>query len=72
MFSVVPYYLFGLILVYLLAFQWRVFPMSGSSQYGVVTSFSLNFAVDVVYHSILRRCRSFSPQWASGPSACAP
>jgi peptide/nickel transport system permease protein len=53
MFSVVPYYLFGLILVYLLAFQWRIFPMSGSSQYGVVTSFSLSFAVDVVYHSIL-------------------
>jgi peptide/nickel transport system permease protein len=53
MFSVVPYYLFGLILVYLLAFQLRIFPMSGSSQYGVVTSFSLGFAVDVVYHSIL-------------------
>jgi peptide/nickel transport system permease protein len=53
MFSVVPYYLFGLILVYLLAFQFRVFPMSGNSQYGVGASFSLGFAVDVVYHSIL-------------------
>jgi peptide/nickel transport system permease protein len=53
MFSVVPYYLFGLILVYLLAFQFRVFPMSGNSQYGVVPSFSLGFAADVVYHSIL-------------------
>jgi peptide/nickel transport system permease protein len=53
MFSVVPYYLFGLILVYLLAFQFRVFPMSGNSQYGVVASFSLGFAADVVYHSIL-------------------
>jgi peptide/nickel transport system permease protein len=53
MFSVVPYYLFGLILVYLLAFQFRVFPMSGNSQYGVVASFSPGFAEDVVYHSIL-------------------
>lgn len=53
MFSVVPYYLFGLILVYLLAFQLRIFPMSGSSNYGVVTSFSFAFAADVVYHSIL-------------------
>ncbi|TME31689.1 MAG: ABC transporter permease [Chloroflexi bacterium] len=53
MFSVVPYYLFGLILVYLLAFQFRVFPMSGNSQYGVVASFSPGFAADVVYHSIL-------------------
>jgi peptide/nickel transport system permease protein len=53
MFSVVPYYLFGLILVYLLAFQLRLFPMSGSSNYGAVASFSLGFAADVVYHSIL-------------------
>ena len=53
MFSVVPYYLFGLILVYLLAFQFRVFPMSGNSQYGASASFSLGFAADVVYHSIL-------------------
>jgi peptide/nickel transport system permease protein len=53
MFSVVPYYLFGLILVYLLAFQFRVFPMSGNSQYGVIASFSFGFVADVVYHSIL-------------------
>jgi peptide/nickel transport system permease protein len=53
MFSVIPYYLFGLILVYLLAFQFRIFPMSGSSQLGVGTSFSLRFVGDVLYHSIL-------------------
>jgi peptide/nickel transport system permease protein len=53
MFSVIPYYLFGLILVYLLAFQLRAFPMSGNSQYGVVASFSAGYAWDVVYHSIL-------------------
>src|SRR5207253_9241496 len=53
MFSVVPYYLFGLILVYLLAFQWRIFPMSGSAQLGVATTFSVAFVADVVYHSIL-------------------
>jgi len=53
MFSVVPYYLFGLILVYILAFQIRIFPMSGNSQYGVVASLSPAFVLDVVYHSIL-------------------
>ena len=54
MFSVVPYYLFGLILVYLFAFQLRIFPMSGSYQLGQsVTSFSLGFVADAVYHSIL-------------------
>lgn len=52
-FSVVPYYLLGLILAYILAFRLRIFPMSGSSQYGVVGSFSLGFALDVLYHSIL-------------------
>src|SRR5258708_11434668 len=46
MVSVVPYYLFGLILVYLLAFQLRIFPMSGSSQLGVVTTFSVRFLAD--------------------------
>jgi peptide/nickel transport system permease protein len=53
MFSVVPYYLFGLILVYVLAFRFRIFPMSGSAEYGVVASFSLRFFADVAYHSIL-------------------
>jgi len=53
MFSVIPYYLFGLILVYLLAFQLRIFPMSGSSQLGVGSSFSFGFVADVLYHSIL-------------------
>jgi peptide/nickel transport system permease protein len=53
MFSVVPYYLFGLILVYLFAFQLRIFPMSGSYQLGQSGSISLNFLLDAVYHSIL-------------------
>jgi len=53
MFSVIPYYLFGLILVYILAFQVRIFPMSGNSQYGAVVSISPAFLWDVVYHSIL-------------------
>ena len=52
-FSVVPYYLLGLILVYVFAFRLRLFPMSGASQYGAVGSLSLGFALDVVYHSIL-------------------
>jgi peptide/nickel transport system permease protein len=53
MFSVIPYYLLGLILVYLLAFQLRLFPMSGSTQLGVSASLSPGFVADVVHHSIL-------------------
>jgi len=53
MFSVIPDYLIRLILVYILAFQVRIFPMSGNSQYGAVVSISPAFLWDVVYHSIL-------------------
>src|SRR5256712_1962651 len=53
MFSVVPDYLFGLILVYLLAFQLRIFPMSGSYQLGQSGSISLSFMAGAVSHSIL-------------------
>jgi peptide/nickel transport system permease protein len=53
MFSVIPYYLFGLILVYVFAFQFRIFPMSGNSQYGVTPSFTPQYFVDAAYHSIL-------------------
>lgn len=51
--SAVPYYLLGMILVYILAFELRLFPMSGGSQYGVVPTLTLAFALDVVRHSIL-------------------
>jgi peptide/nickel transport system permease protein len=53
MFSVIPYYLFGLILVYLFAFQFRIFPMGGNSAYGVTASLSPQYLADAAYHSIL-------------------
>jgi peptide/nickel transport system permease protein len=52
-FSVVPYYLLGLVLAYILAFRLRIFPMSGSAAYGIVPSLSVRFVLDVLYHSIL-------------------
>jgi peptide/nickel transport system permease protein len=52
-FSVIPYYLLGLILVYVLAFRLRWFPMSGSSTYGTTANLSLSYIGDVIYHSIL-------------------
>lgn len=51
--SAVPYYLLGMILVYILAFQLRLFPMSGGAEYGTVPTLTLAFAVDVARHSIL-------------------
>jgi peptide/nickel transport system permease protein len=52
-FSVVPYYLFGLILVYIFAFRLRIFPMSGNAEYGVIPNLSWKYVSDVAYHSIL-------------------
>jgi peptide/nickel transport system permease protein len=51
--SAIPYYLLGLILVYFLAFSWRVFPLSGGYDIGTVPAWTLGFAVDAVQHSIL-------------------
>lgn len=51
--SAIPYYLLGLILVYLLAFQFKIFPLGGGSQYGTMPSLTWNYITDVLYHSIL-------------------
>ena len=51
--SAIPYYLLGFILIYLLAFQLKIFPLGGGSQYGTLPSFTWSYMVDVLYHSIL-------------------
>ncbi|MCL4499964.1 MAG: ABC transporter permease [Chloroflexi bacterium] len=52
-FSAVPYYILGLILIYVFAFRFRIFPISGGSSYGVLPSLSASFILDVIRHSIL-------------------
>ncbi|HXF63797.1 MAG TPA: ABC transporter permease, partial [Caldilineaceae bacterium] len=51
--SAVPFYLLGLILVYLLAFTLKIFPLSGGYSLGVVPNLSWPFIKDVIWHSIL-------------------
>lgn len=51
--SAVPYYLLGLVLVYLLAFRFHVFPLSGGYQTGAEPAWNLAFAWDIVKHSLL-------------------
>ena len=71
-FSVVPYYLFGLILVYILAFQ--LAHLSDERQLGIRchpdTVLEVSSATWPTTRSC-RRSRSCWPPWASGPSACA-
>lgn len=49
----IPFFLLGLILIYLLATQVAIFPMFGGYTPGVLPSMSLGFAWDVLTHAML-------------------
>jgi len=51
--SAIPYYLLGLILIYFLAFQNPVFPLSGGYTVGSDPNWTWAFVKDAVRHSIL-------------------
>ena len=51
--SAIPYYLLGLVLVYLLGIIVPMFPISGGFAIGAVPSLSWAFFQDAIYHSIL-------------------
>jgi len=51
--SSIPFYTLALILVYLLAFTWKIFPLSGGYTLGSMPSWSLSFLKDALYHSML-------------------
>lgn len=52
-FSAVPFYLMGIVLLYLFAFQIPIFPLFGGFSTQKIPNLSLDFALDVLYHSIL-------------------
>lgn len=51
--SAIPFYLLGLILVYFLAFNWKIFPLSGGYTLGTIPRMNWAFYQDVIWHSIL-------------------
>lgn len=51
--SSIPFYTLALILVYLLAFTWKIFPLSGGYTLGSMPSWSFAFFKDALYHSML-------------------
>jgi len=51
--SAVPYYLLGLVLLFLFAFTIRWFPLSGGYSIGVIPEFSFEFIWDILHHSLL-------------------
>lgn len=52
-FSAVPYFLLGLVLIYVFAFRLRIFPLGGGSQFGQLPSLSVSYVIDLLYHSTL-------------------
>ena len=51
--SSIPYYLLGLVLVYLLGVLVQAFPLSGAYAIGTIPRFNLPSILDVVHHSLL-------------------
>jgi peptide/nickel transport system permease protein len=51
--SAIPYYLLGFLLIYMLAFKLKIFPLGGGSQYGTIPSLSWSYVTNVLYHSML-------------------
>jgi peptide/nickel transport system permease protein len=52
-FSAVPFYLMGILLLYIFAFQIPLFPLFGGYSTNRIPEFSLRFALNVFHHSIL-------------------
>ena len=48
-----PYYILAIILVFLLAYLWPIFPLNGAYTVGVKPTLSLSFIGDVIYHGML-------------------
>jgi len=52
-FSAVPFYLMGILLLYIFAFQIPLFPLFGGFSTNRIPEFSFRFALNVFHHSIL-------------------
>lgn len=48
-----PYYILAIILVFLFAFRWPIFPLSGAYSLGVTPGLTWVFAFDVIHHAML-------------------
>lgn len=51
--SAIPFFLLGLLLLYLFAFKARIFPLFGGYSPGAFPDLSLSFVLDVLKHSVL-------------------
>lgn len=52
-FSSIPAYLLGLILIYVLAFRLKLFPLGGGSRTLTLPSMTIEYVLELIYHSML-------------------
>lgn len=52
-FNSVPYYIVGILAVYILAYQYGWFPTNGHHGFAVTPGFNVDYVVDVFYHAAL-------------------
>jgi len=48
-----PYYILALVLIYLFAAYWQIFPLSGAYSVGITQEFSLKYILDLLHHAAL-------------------
>jgi peptide/nickel transport system permease protein len=51
--AAIPYYLLGLLLLWVLAFQFKLFPIFGGFTAGVLPSSTLDYWLDIAHHAVL-------------------
>ncbi len=52
-FTAIPFFMFGILLISLLAFKWKIFPAYGNYGRGVDPGFNWEFIVSVIWHGTL-------------------
>ncbi len=70
--NAIPYFLLGLLLLYLFAFAIKIFPSGGGFERGTIPTLSFRFALDVAYHAVLPALSILLAQmggWALGMRA---
>ena len=53
LFNSIPYYIVGILAVYILAYQYGWFPTGGHHSFGVTPGFNVSYIVDIFYHATL-------------------
>jgi peptide/nickel transport system permease protein len=51
--SAVPAYIIGLLLIYLVAFKWKLLPLGGAYDTTYLPAFNISFVLDILKHAIL-------------------